>query len=53
MRVLLISANIEHINILPPGLNYVAVAARNAGHREGIGDGSIYFVSYIKQRVYL
>ena len=29
MRVLLISANIEHINILPLslGLNYVAVAA--------------------------
>jgi len=34
MRVLLISANTEHINILPLplGLNCVAVAARNAGH---------------------
>jgi radical SAM superfamily enzyme YgiQ (UPF0313 family) len=34
MRVLLISANTERINILPLplGLNYVAVAARNAGH---------------------
>jgi radical SAM superfamily enzyme YgiQ (UPF0313 family) len=34
MRVLLISANTEQINILPLplGLNYVAVAARNAGH---------------------
>ena len=44
MRVLLISANIEHINILPLplGLNKVALAARNAGHREGIGDSTIY-----------
>ncbi len=34
MRVLLISANTEQINILPLplGLNCVAVAARNAGH---------------------
>ena len=34
MRVLLISANTERINILPLplGLNSVAVAARNAGH---------------------
>jgi len=34
MRVLLISANTEHIDILPLplGLNYIAVAARNAGH---------------------
>ena len=34
MRVLLISANTEQINILPLplGLNCVAVATRNAGH---------------------
>jgi hypothetical protein len=34
MRVLLISANTEQINILPlpHGLNCIAVAARNAGH---------------------
>ena len=34
MRVLFISANTEHINILPLplGLNCVAVATRNAGH---------------------
>ena len=34
MRVLLISSNTEHINIvpLPLGLNCVAVATRNAGH---------------------
>lgn len=35
MRVLLISANTENINMvpLPLGLNCVAVAARNAGHK--------------------
>src|SRR5450759_1347279 len=34
MRVLFISANTEHMNILPLplGLNCVAVATRNAGH---------------------
>jgi radical SAM superfamily enzyme YgiQ (UPF0313 family) len=40
MRVLLISANSEHVNILPLplGLNYVAVAARNAGHEVNLVD---------------
>lgn len=35
MNVLLISANTETINMvpLPPGLNCVAVAARDAGHK--------------------
>ncbi|MEN6320121.1 MAG: radical SAM protein [Syntrophaceae bacterium] len=40
MRVLLISANTERINILPLplGLNCVAVAARNAGHEVKLVD---------------
>ncbi|MCX5810518.1 MAG: radical SAM protein [Proteobacteria bacterium] len=40
MRVLLISANTEHVNILPLplGLNCVAVAARNTGHEVKLVD---------------
>jgi radical SAM superfamily enzyme YgiQ (UPF0313 family) len=40
MRVLLISANTEHVNILPLplGLNCVAVVARNAGHEVKLVD---------------
>lgn len=40
MRVLLISANTEKINILPIplGLNYVAAAARNRGHEVRVLD---------------